>query len=77
MRQHTSTMPHFRGRGRIARERQFRVLLGLGILFMLPIALICQLLPSALRPQAFPGARSVYAEAREAAYTVVPYAFMG
>ena len=68
--------------GGLARDesREFRRLVGLAFAFFLVIAAFSRLLPRAWRPFASSSAlqkgESVWAEARRAAYTVIPFAFM-
>jgi hypothetical protein len=59
-------------------KKEFRRLVGVTFVFFLIIALVSRLLPRAWRPLSSSAGRpeSVYAEAKRAAYTVVPFAFM-
>lgn len=54
---------------------EFRVLLWATFLIFLPIALVCRALPKGMRPFRCKG-KSVIGEAREAANTLAPFAFM-
>jgi hypothetical protein len=54
---------------------EFRLLLGATFLICLPIALVSRALPMARRPFRSRG-KSVFGEAREAANTIAPFAFM-
>jgi hypothetical protein len=59
--------------------REFRRLVGLTFIFFFVIAAFSRLLPRPWRPFASASANrseSIYAEARRAAYTVIPFAFM-
>lgn len=59
-------------------EKEFRRLVALTFLFFFFIAAFSRLLPRAWRPFASSAARaeSVFAEAKRAAHTVIPFAFM-
>lgn len=67
-----------RRRDRAAEAREFRVALRLGFAVFLILALVSRLLPQRWRllPGTGGAGRSVVAEAREAANTVIPLAFM-
>lgn len=63
--------------GRAPREsREFRALYAATFALFLPVALVSRMLPRRWRPFAAPGRRSIVAEARAAAGTVVPFVFM-
>lgn len=56
---------------------EFRLLIAMAMVGILPFAVISRLLPRGRRPMSAPAdGESLYAEARRTAYTVVPYAFM-
>lgn len=60
-------------------EREFRWLVALTFVFFFFIAAVTRLLPRAWRPFSSSSAsyrESVYAEAKRAAYTAIPFAFM-
>ena len=62
----------------VAETREYKVLFAATVTVFFFIALMSRLLPKAWRPLPKMGgdARSVYAEARQAADTVVPMAFL-
>jgi hypothetical protein len=68
-----------RYRDRRAEEREFRLLLWIAIAVLLPVTALSRLLPRGWRADAIGAGngRSIYAEARDAAHTLIPYAFMG
>lgn len=63
---------------REAEKREFKWALRIGFTAFLVIALVSRLLPRSWRPQPLLGGQggSVIAEARKAAHTIVPLAFM-
>jgi len=67
-----------RQREREAEAREFRIALRIGFAVFLVFALVSRLLPRSQRPAPFSDAhpRSVLAEARAAAHTIVPFAYM-
>lgn len=71
---------HLRGgprMGPLEDRIEFRLLIGIAVIGILPFAAISRLLPRGRRPMSTPSAgESLFAEARRTAYTVVPYAFM-
>lgn len=54
---------------------EYRLLLGATFMICLPIALVSRALPSGQRPFRCDG-KSIIGEAREAAHTIAPFAFM-
>ncbi len=63
---------------RAEEEREFRVLIMVSFAIFLVIAVVSRLLPPRWRvfAPAAEGRRSVFQEARTAAYTTIPFAFM-
>ena len=59
-------------------EREFRRLVAMTFVFFLLVAAVSRLLPRAWRPfsSTTAGRESVYGEAKRAAHTVLPFAFM-
>lgn len=66
-------------RDRRAKQHEYRLLVLLVFPFFLLFAVLARLLPVSRQPSGLIGGRrrSVFSEAREAAHTVVPFAFMG
>jgi len=69
---------HARTLERKAEEREFRLALRIAFVFFLAVSLALRLVPRRWRPAPFAvtGGRSFISEARAAAHTIVPLAFM-
>lgn len=59
-------------------EREFQLALRLGVVLFLFVAIASRLMPKSWRPELFDGSsgRSVLGEARRAAHTLIPMAFL-
>lgn len=79
MANHTDADAVGRYRGRRSRQQEYRLLVTIVFPFFLLFALLGRLLPWRWQTHSIVGGRrrSVYTEAREAAHTVIPIAFMG